>query len=100
MPSAARQSDTVLLGHENEVSASVLLTMPNGDQVWSKNKLGGDGFIHSGAGYASVQLLRSLAKDACPGWSLRNEGGPGTPFHKAYERPGTLKPLGCLTSAS
>jgi hypothetical protein len=84
---AVRQSNTLLMGHDNKVSASVVITMPNGDQVWTKNKLGGDGFIHSGAGYAAVQLLRSLAKDACPGWTLRNEGKEGTHFHRDYQRP-------------
>jgi hypothetical protein len=88
---SARNSDSALMGHDNKVSASVVITMPNGDQVWSKNKLGGEGFVHSGAGTAAVNLLRALAKDACPDWKLRNEGGPGTPFHKDYVRPDAQK---------
>src|SRR5207249_4782005 len=37
----ARQSNSILLGHDNKVSASVVITMPNGDQVWSKNSRSG-----------------------------------------------------------
>ena len=84
---AARRSNTVLEGNRNKVASSITITMPNGDQVWSKTKLGSDGFVHSGAGIAVVEILRSLAKDACPGWVLRNEGHDGTPFHKDYVRP-------------
>jgi hypothetical protein len=84
---AARRSNTVLEGNRNKVASSITITMPNGDQVWSKTKLGSEGFVHSGAGIAVVEILRSLAKDACPGWVLRNEGHDGTPFHKDYVRP-------------
>ena len=84
---ASRHSSTMLEGNTNKVASSVTITMPNGDQVWSKTKLGRDGFVHSGAGTAVVEMLRSLAKDACPGWVLRNEGHDGTPFHKDYVRP-------------
>ncbi len=83
----SRRSDTIFGGDTNKVVSSITITMPNGDQVWSKTKLGSDGFIHSGAGFAVVQILRNLAKDACPGWSLRDEGHHGTPFHKDYVRP-------------
>ena len=82
-----RRQSSVILGNQNRVSSSVTITMPNGDQVWSNSKSGGDGFINSGAGHADVNLLRALAKDACPGWSLRNEGSQGTAFHKDYIRP-------------
>jgi hypothetical protein len=51
----------------NKVAASVTITMPNGDQVWSRTKAG-EGFVHSGAGMAAENLLHDLAKDACPGW--------------------------------
>jgi hypothetical protein len=83
---AARRSDSLFGGHSNKISSSVTITMPNGDVVWSKNKLGDEGLIHSGAGGAAVGILRTLAKEACPGWSLRNEGKAGTPFHKDYVR--------------
>jgi hypothetical protein len=82
-----RRQDSVILGGQNRVSSSVTITMPNGDQVWSSSKSGGDGFVNSGAGHADVNILRALAKDACPGWVLRNEGSKGTPFHKDYVRP-------------
>ena len=56
----------------NKVAASVTITMPNGDQVWSRTKAG-EGFVHSGAGMAAENLLHDLAKDVCPaGWSRRN----------------------------
>ncbi len=83
----ARRSDSILGGHSNKVSSSVTITMPNGDVVWSKNKQGTEGLIHSGAGGAAVDLLRNLAKEACPGWVNRNEGKPGSAFHKDYVRP-------------
>jgi hypothetical protein len=35
----------------------------------------------------SFFLRRKVAKDACPGWTLRNEGKEGTHFHKDYQRP-------------
>lgn len=82
-----RRQDSMILGNENRVSSSITITMPNGDQVWSKSKSGADGFINSGAGHAGVNILRALAKDACPAWSMRNEGSKGTPFHKDYVRP-------------
>jgi hypothetical protein len=74
-----------------KISASVIVTMPNGDQVWNVNKLGQGGFVHTGAGTAATNVLRALAKDACPGWSLRNEGAEGSHFHKEYVRPGPLQ---------
>ncbi len=55
----------------NKLAASVTIAMPNGDQVWSRTKTG-EGFVHSGAGMAAENLLHDLAKDACPGWSRRN----------------------------
>jgi hypothetical protein len=64
----ARRSHSVFVGNQNKVSASVVVTMPNGDQVWDLNKLHQDGFVHSGAGSAITDILRLLAKDACPGW--------------------------------
>jgi hypothetical protein len=48
----------------NKVAASVTITMPNGDQVWSRTKAG-EGFVHSGAGMAAENLLHDLAKDVC-----------------------------------
>jgi len=51
---------------------SITLTTPNGDQIWSRSK-GGGGFVHSGAGMATDNLLHDLRKDACPGWSRRNK---------------------------
>ena len=84
-----RKQNSMILGNQNRISSSVTITMPNGDQVWSSSKSGGDGFINSGAGHADVNILRALAKDACPGWVLRNEGSKGTPFHKDYVRPVT-----------
>jgi hypothetical protein len=53
------------------VVASITLTMPDGDQIWSRSK-GGGGFVHSGAGMATDNLLQDLRKDACPGWSRRS----------------------------
>jgi len=50
----------------NKVAASVTITMPNGDQIWSRTKAG-EGFIHSGAGEAIEKLLHDLAKEGCPG---------------------------------
>lgn len=84
-----RGQNSVILGNRNRISSSVTITMPNGDQVWSSSKSGGAGFVNSGAGHADVNILRALAKDACPGWLLRNEGSKGTPFHKDYVRPVT-----------
>lgn len=52
------------------VVTSIMLTTPNGDQIWSRSK-GGGGFVHSGAGMATDNLLHDLRKDACPGWSRR-----------------------------
>jgi hypothetical protein len=51
----------------NEVLTSVTITMPNGDQVWTRSKKGG-GFVHSGAGMAAEDILHDLAKEACPNW--------------------------------
>ena len=72
------QADAIMSTEEREktsdmhkVAASVTITMPNGDQVWSRTKTG-EGFVHSGAGMAAENLLHDLAKDACPGWSRRN----------------------------
>src|ERR1035441_544329 len=68
------QADAIMSTEEREktsdmhkVAASVVITMPNGDQVWSRTKTG-EGFVHSGAGMAAENLLHDLAKDACPGW--------------------------------
>jgi hypothetical protein len=73
------QADAIMSTEEREktsdmhkVAASVVITMPNGDQVWSRTKTG-EGFVHSGAGMAAENLLHDLAKDACPGWSRRNK---------------------------
>ena len=41
----------------NKLAASVTITMPNGDQVWSRTKTG-EGFVYSGAGM--VLLHNSL----------------------------------------
>src|SRR5258707_6915264 len=60
----ARRSDSILGGHSNKVSSSVTITMPNGDVVWSKNKQGTEGLIHSGAGGAAAVLVPHLAKKA------------------------------------
>jgi len=72
------KADAIMTTEEREktsdmhkVAASVTITMPNGDQVWSRTKTG-EGFVHSGAGMAAENLLHDLAKDACPGWSRRN----------------------------
>jgi hypothetical protein len=72
------QADAVMSVEEREkpsdlhkLAASIVITMPNGDQVWSRTKTG-EGFVHSGAGMAAENLLHDLAKDACPGWSRRN----------------------------
>jgi len=46
---------------------SITLTTPDGDQIWSKSK-GGGGFVHSGAGMATDNLLHDLRKAGCPGW--------------------------------
>lgn len=54
------------------VVTSITLTTPDGDQIWSRSK-GGGGFVHSGAGMATDNLLHDLRKDACPGWSRRNK---------------------------
>jgi len=51
---------------------SITLSTPNGDQIWSRSK-GGGGFVHSGAGMATDNLLHDLRKDGCPGWSRRNK---------------------------
>jgi hypothetical protein len=51
----------------NEVLTSVTITMPNGDQVWTRSKKGG-GFVHSGAGMAAEDILHDPAKEACPNW--------------------------------
>jgi hypothetical protein len=51
----------------NEVVASITITMPNGDQVWTRSKKGG-GFVHSGAGMAAEDILHDLAKEVCPNW--------------------------------
>jgi len=51
----------------NEVLTSATITMPNGDQVWTRSKKGG-GFVHSGAGMAAEDILHDLAKEACPNW--------------------------------
>jgi hypothetical protein len=71
------QADAIINVEERErpsdlhkVAASVVATMPNGDQVWSRTKTG-EGFVHSGAGMAAENLLHDLAKDACPRWSRR-----------------------------
>jgi hypothetical protein len=55
----------------HKLATSVVITMPNGDQVWTRTKAG-EGVVHSGAGMAAENLLHDLAKDACPGWSRRN----------------------------
>jgi len=72
------QADAVMSVEEREkpsdlhkLAASVVITMPNGDQVWTRTKTG-EGVVHSGAGMAAENLLHDLAKDACPGWSRRN----------------------------
>ena len=72
------QADAIMSVEEREkpsdlhkLAASVVITMPNGDQVWTRTKTG-EGVVHSGAGMAAENLLHDLAKDACPGWSRRN----------------------------
>jgi hypothetical protein len=72
------QADAIMSVEEREklsdlhkLAASVVVAMPNGDQVWTRTKTG-EGFVHSGAGMAAENLLHDLAKDACPGWSRRN----------------------------
>ena len=54
------------------VVASITVTTLNGDQIWSRSK-GGGGFVYSGAGMATDNLLHDLRKDACPGWSRQNK---------------------------
>ena len=51
----------------NEVVTSVTITMPDGNQVWTRSKRGGD-FVHSGAGMAAEDILHDLAKEVCPNW--------------------------------
>lgn len=58
----------------NKVATSLVVTMPNGDQIWSRTKTG-EGFVHSGAGEAVEKVLHDLSKDACPGQHFRRHMG-------------------------
>jgi hypothetical protein len=58
----------------NKVAASMTITLPNGDLIWSRTKTG-EGFIHSGAGEAVEKVLHDLSKDACPGSHYRRHMG-------------------------
>jgi hypothetical protein len=58
----------------NKVATSIIMTMPNGDQIWSRTKTG-EGFVHSGAGEAVEKVLHDLSKDACPGQHFRRHMG-------------------------
>jgi len=58
----------------HKVATSVIVMMPNGDQIWTRTKTG-EGFVHSGAGEAVEKLLHDLSKDACPGQHFRRHLG-------------------------
>lgn len=52
----------------NRLATSATVTLPNGDQVWSKTGIG-LGFFRTGAAAAAERILDALARDACAGRS-------------------------------
>jgi hypothetical protein len=58
----------------NKVATSLTITLPNGDLIWSRTKIG-EGFVHSGAGEAVEKVLHDLSKEACPGSHYRRHIG-------------------------
>lgn len=68
------EEKTIPTSDINKVSTSMIITMPNGDVIWSRTKAGA-AFVHSGAGEAVEKVLHDLSKDACPGSHYRRHMG-------------------------
>jgi hypothetical protein len=75
-------------GGPNWLVTSIVVTTQNGDQIWSKSK-GGGGFVHSGAGMATDNLLHDLKKDACG--KIDDSSTPAALSDQSSKRDGVVK---------